>query len=220
MFSYTKATLKAALQAFNDSSNNEFVDALDQLIQLGELRALKRLDLDALDSTEIAETVADSAEVEKPDNLVVDRLLVLQGDGKTMIIRRSRAWVEMYNTDGETGSPRYYCDLDEDRWLVAPVAADDVEIVVHGIYRPVSIIDGGDDDTTWLSTRVPELLYTACSIEACEFLKFWSKKSAQEADFEEQAARFLKTAGSLQRSDVEDLLGNRMNTNKPDTQAE
>lgn len=219
-FQYTKATLKAALLLFNDDDNAELVAALDDLIRLGESRLYKRLDLDALDAIGNAVTVAASAEVSKPDNLVVDRLIVLNNGGeKSFVHRRSRAWLEQYNVDDEQDVPKYYSDLDENRWIVGPLASQEFELLIHGLYRPVSLVDGADDGTTWFSTRVPELLLAACSIEVCEFRKFWSKKAAQEAAFEEQAALWLKIAAPLQRSDVEDIVGNRQNENKSDTQA-
>lgn len=220
-FEYTKGTLQAALQSFLEDDSTEFVAAIPDIIRLGEARLAKRLDLDSLDSVGNAATAGDSAEVVKPDNLIVDRLIIVDlGDRKQAVHRRSRGWVELYNVDGETGEPKFYSDLDEERWMVGPIPAQVWNLLVHGLYRPVSIIDGADDDaTTWFSTRVPELLLMACSIEALEFLKFWSKKNAQETAFEEQAQLFLKIAAPLQRSDIEDIVGNRQNINKPDTQA-
>lgn len=219
-FQYTKATLKSALQSFNEDDSTEFVAALDDIIRLGEARLAKRLDLDALDSTATVMTAANSPEVTKPSNLIVDRLIIVDTtEVKLAVHRRSRGWVELYNTDDEQGVPRYYSDLDEERWMIAPRAAQELELTVHGLYRPESIIDEDDGGTTWFSTRVPELLLLACSIDALEFLKSWGKKAAQEADFEAQAASWLKIAAPLQRSDIEDIVGNRQNTNKPDTQA-
>lgn len=221
MFEYTKATLKQALQDFNEDDSPEYVDVLDDLVRLGEARLAKRLDLDSLDSISTALTVADSSEVTKPDNLIVARLIVVDlGDSNRAVHHRSRAWIESFNVDDETGEPKYYCELDSERWSIAPIAAQEWTLRVHGLYRPTSIVDGDDDATTWFSTRIPELLLLSCSIEALEFLKFWSKKASQESTFESQAAAWLKTAGSLQRSDAEDIVGQRQNKNKPDTQAE
>lgn len=218
-FQYTQTTLQDALKSFLDDRSPEFIAALPDIIRLGEARLAKRLDLDSLDSTDTVQTAASSAEVVKPANLVVDRLIIVNlGDRKQSVHRRSRAWVELFNVDGELGEPKYYCELDEERWLIGPLASQIWTLTVHGYYRPVSIMGGAPDGTTWFSERVPELLLLACSIDALEFLKFWSKKAAQEADFEAQAASWLKMAAPLQRSDVEDILGNRMNANKPDTQ--
>lgn len=218
-FQYTKATLQDALKSFLEDRSPEFVAALPDIIRLGEARLAKRLDLDALDSVGVTETTGGAVEVNKPENLVVDRLMIVNlGDRKKAVHRRNRGWVELYNVDGETGEPKYYCELDEERWLVGPIPSQVWELSIHGLYRPVSIMDGAETGTTWFSTRVPELLLLACSIEALEFLKFWSKKAAQEADFEQQASNWMKIAGALQRSDIEDILGQRMNANKPDTQ--
>jgi hypothetical protein len=174
-----------------------------------------------LDSVQTAVTVGSNAQVVKPANMVIDRLLTIDtGSGRKVVHRRSRAWIEMYNVDAEEGVPKYYSDYNEADWFLAPIPNGALEIVVHGYFRPASIVDGADGGTTWFSTRVPDLLFLACSIEACEFLKFWAHKAANEADLEAKAARYLGAAASLQRSDVEDIVGNRQNVNKPSTQEE
>lgn len=218
-FEYTKATLKEKLQSWNTNADSAFVGELDDVIMRGEFRLERLLDLEQFDSVVATATIASNPNVVKPDNLVVDRYLVIDtGAGKQPIQRRSRAWVTMYNTDDEEGVPKYYSDLNEENWFVAAIPDDAYDIDVHGLFRPVSLIDGGDDDTTWLSTRLPDLLYLACSIEANEFLKFWAHKAANEAELADKAEQFLGIAAGLQRSDVEDLVGSRQNANKPSTQ--
>lgn len=220
-FEYTKTSLKTALQLWNTNADSEFVGALDEIIKRGEFRLERMLDLEQFDTAVAAETAAGTALVVKPANLVIDRLLMLaSGAGWVPLPRRSRAWVEMYNVDGETGVPKYYADYDEANWFVAPIPSAILAITVHGLYRPVSLVDGADAGTTWLSTRVPDLLYLACSVEANEFLKFWAHKAANEVELADKAQKFLGIAAGMQRSDVEDIVGNRQNVNKPGTQAE
>lgn len=220
MLTYTKATLKSSLQDWNVNADPNFVAALDEIIRKGELRLMKLLDLECFDAIGTTTTTASSDEVFKPDNLIVDRLLMIDtGSGAIRPVQfRSRAWVAMNNQDAETGVPKYYAEMDETRWNVAPLADTARMIYVHGLYRPASIVDGADANETWFSTRVPELLFLACSIEANEYLKHWARKSANESDLAEQAQQWLGIAARLQRTDVEDLLGDRMNLNKPNAQ--
>ncbi len=219
-YQYTKGTLKTKLQEWNEDNSAEFVAELDEVIKRGEFRLARLLDLEQIDSVVTATTSGTVPEVWKPENLIVDRLLLIDpiSTSKKIVFRRSRAWVEMFNVDDEEGVPKYYADYDEERWFMAPIPDDAYLIYVHGLFRPASITDGNDDNTSWFSTRVPDLLYLACSIEACEYLKFWAHKSAAEAELTEKAEKFLGIAAALQRSDVEDLVGNRQNANKPNTQ--
>ena len=219
MLTYTKATLKPSLQSWNVNADPDFVSKLDEIIQRGELRLSQMLDLDSLDTVSTTTTSATVPEVWKPDNLIVERLLLIAAPtGKKGVLPRSRAWVQLMNEDDEEGVPKYYCEHDEDRWAMAPIPNAALLIYVHGLFRPASITDGSDNTETWFSTRVPNLLWLACSIEANEFLKNWARKAQTESDLAEQAEDWLGIAAKLQRSDIEDLVGGRQNQNKPNTQ--
>lgn len=218
MFQYTKATLKSALQDWNTSSNAEFVAALDEIIQRGELRLARLLDLDNLDSVLTTTTSDTVPEVWKPENLVTERVMVMSVTGvKRFLHKRSRAFIEAVNIADAEGPPVYYGEYDEQRWFVAPIPDGDYLIYVHGVYRPASIVDGSDGSTTWFSTRVPDLLFLACSIEANEYLKFWAHKAANEAELASKLDDFRGIAANLTRADVEDLVGARQASNQPTT---
>lgn len=219
MLAYTKATLKAAIENWNVNSDPDFVTTLDEIIQKGEVRLAKKLDLDNLDTVNDTTTAALSAQAFKPLNLINERLVLMSVAGKnTTILKRSRAWVERYNEDGTTGAPRFYSEWDEDSWEFAPVPDADYLVTVHGNYTFASIVDGDDNNQTWFSTRVPDLLYLACSIEANEYLKFWAKRDTNLGDFETQSAALIGIAKNLQRSDIEDITQGGVSLNAPGTQ--
>lgn len=219
MLQYTKGTLKSALEEWNVNSDPEFESRLDEIIRRGEIICYRTLDLDNLDSVNDTTTQPTEPQVWKPLNMIDERVVVISIDGVTRQLRkRSRAWVELCNQDQTQGDPVYYAEWDEQRWFLAPIPDTAWLITVHGEYLPESIADGDDNSTTWLSTYVPDILYYACAIEACEFLKFWAKKAQNQADFAMRAHDFTATARNLQRADNEDLSGNRMNANQPGTQ--
>lgn len=227
MFQYTKATLRAALLDWNTNSNAEYVAALDDIIQRGELRLSRLLDLDNLDGVLTTTTAGTVPEVFKPANLVNERVLVLDpgAAANVQLQKRSRAWIEAMNATGAQGVPRYYgefdtADEDSARWFVAPIPDAAYLIFVHGNFSPASIVDGSDGTVTWFSRRVPDLLFLACSVEANEYLKYWAKKAANEAELAEKAAAFLGVAANLTRADTEDLLGQRQKQNAAPTQAQ
>ena len=220
MFQYTKASLKTHLQLWVEGNgadaDDAFIAALDEIIQRGELRLARGVDLDNLDYVLTTTTAGTVPEVFKPAELVNERLLSISIAGrKTPLLKRSRAFIEAMNRDDGAGTPRYYGEFDEDRWFVAPIPAAAYLIYVHGNWRPASIVDGNDANTTWFSTRIPDLLASACSIEAASELKFWTLKALQEAEYTAKLAAFRGIAANLKRADYEDILKGRQSLNTP-----
>lgn len=212
MLSYTKATLKAALTAWNRNSAPEFEAELDDIIQRGELDLMRAIDFDPLIGENDTSTAALSAEVFKPSTLLHETECWITVSGtRTPLLKRSRAWVKMCSQT--PGTPQYYCERDEERWEVGPPALDAYLITVTGQYAPDSITDGGDDNTTYFSTKLPELLYLACAIQACEFLKFWGHKDALLAEFNMKVAIFRGETPNQELTQAGDTLGNRQQSN-------
>lgn len=220
MLQYTKASLKSHIVFWIEGNgvdaDEEFVAALDEIIQQGERQVMTDLDLDALDSVQQTTTSGTAAEVFKPENLVSERVVIITIAGvKRTLDKRHRAFVELMNAEGILGAPAYFAEFDESRWFVAPVADADYLIDVHGIYRPVSITDGNDSNTTWLSTRYPELLSAACDLFACRNLKFWGRAAAAEAEYAQKLKGLKGQSKALQRADIEDIVSGRNNINAP-----
>lgn len=212
MLEYTKASLKAALTLWNRNSAPEFEDELDDIIKRGELRLLRALDFDPEISDNDTSTAALASEVFKPEGLISETELWVTVDGaRTPLLKRSRAWVK--SCSQTAGTPKYYCERDEERWDVGPPAADAYLITVTGQYAPDSITDGDDDATTYFSTTVPDLLYTACAISACEFLKFWSHKDRLEAQFANDVAIFRGETPNQELTQGGDNLSDRQQLN-------
>lgn len=212
MLSYTKATLKHALEVYNRNSAPEFEAELDDIIKRGELRLLKAIDFDPLISENDTSTSANAAEVFKPENLIAEtECWITVGSTRTPLLKRSRAWVKMCSQTA--GTPLYYCELDTERWEVGPPAADAYLITVTGQYAPDSITDGDDDTTTYFSTKMPDLLYTACAISACEFLKFWDRVATLQTQFDNDVAIFRGETPNQEHTQAGDQLGNRQQLN-------
>lgn len=216
MLSYTKASLKAALTSWNRNSAPEFEDELDDIIQRGELALFRALDFDPLVSENDTSTSASAAEVFKPSTLIAETECWITVDGvRSPLLKRSRAWVKMCSQTA--GTPLYYCELDTERWEVGPPAADAYLITVTGQYAPGSIVDGDDDGTSYFSTTMPDLLYIACAIEACEFLKFWNHKQALLQEFGGKVAIFRGETPQQELTQAGDTLGDRQQVNPAKT---
>lgn len=212
MLSYTKATLEAALTAWLRNSAPEFETNIDSIVKMGELRLIRALDLECQVSENDTATATDSGEVFKPDGLVTDHeLWITVGSTRYPLLKRGRAWIRLM---GQTsGSPLYYCELDETRWNVGPPADDLYLIEVVGKYAPESITDGNDDNTTWMSTTVPDLLFLACQIEACGFLKFYDRQLALLQQFTSDVAIYRGESPNQESTQGGDQLGDRQSAN-------
>lgn len=210
---YTHATLKASLLSWNENADPEFESHLDEIIQRGEASLMRALDLGLTNESNDTATTASAAEVFKPLNLIAEKeVWVTVGSTTTPLLRRSPAWVRMLGST--PGTPKYYCDLDANRWNVGPPADGQYVIDVVGEYSTFpSITDGSDNQTSWFGDNVPDLLHVACSIEACEYLKFWAHKDRLLQEFGAKVAIFRGDTPNLKRADPEDKLGDRSSQN-------
>lgn len=212
MLSYTKATLKEKLQSWNLASAPEFVAELDDIIKRGELSLFRAIDYAPLLSSQDTATAASTSEMFKPDTLIKETALWVTVSGvRTALVKRSPSFIK-YITQ-TPGTPKYYAERDLTRWDVAPPSLAAYLVNVDGEYAPESIVDGDDTGTTYFSTKMPDLLYIACAIEATEFLKFWTHKAALLEEFGAKVAIFRGDTPNMQKTDVEDQLGNRDQSN-------
>lgn len=221
-FQYTKASLKTHLKSHiegnGSDADEEFVAVLDEIIQQAEKQCFTDLDLDSLDSKADTTTAGTVLTAFKPENLITERLVTITvGSRAYALHKRSRAFVALRNSAGTTGSPRWYAEDDEELWSLAPIPDAAYLMEVHGIYRPASLVDGNDSNTTWLSTRMPELLQAAADVFACRFLKFWGRETAAMAEYTGKLEGLRGQTKNLQRSDIEDIVKGRNSVDAPST---
>ena len=165
--SHTLATLTAALQQWVEEDTPEYNDNLELIIQRGELKLLRDLDLNIFDVEEDKNTASGDELLEKPADIVSPRTLSYTVSGeRVFLLPKTLDYVRDY---GGSGNPLYYADLDEDSWALAPVPASTIAVKVHHIKRPESLVD--DTDGTFLSTRFGDALFYACILSAEEFLQ-------------------------------------------------
>ena len=95
MLSYTKASLKLHLQTWVEGNgadaDSAFIAGLDEIIGLAEIECFRDLDLNNLNSVSTATTAGTVPEVFRPENLIVEELLVISIAGvKTQLHKRTR----------------------------------------------------------------------------------------------------------------------------------
>jgi hypothetical protein len=218
-YQYTLTSLTAALQDWAEDDNADFVAAIPEIISKGELKLIRDLDLESFDTKDSTQTLSlNAGTLSKPTLLVSERTIVLSpasGD-KIQLTRRSREFVMAHNANGASGTPKYYCDLDNSSWLISPktsAAYTAGNIDVYGIFRVAGLADGGGSGTSFCSTRFPDLLFDACSIFANEYLKAFNRKGMKEADYMTKLPQARAEVANMARSDFEDLTAGREQQN-------
>ena len=131
MTNKTYAELDQQLQDWLEDDDAEFTGSIEEVIQLGQMRLWRDLDLSIFTSEDSVATTATLETLTKP---VTDTELVSvqslwydydPGDGRGTI----RVWLENRSTDfirdhqvpGVTGPPKYYCERDQLVWELSPV---------------------------------------------------------------------------------------------------
>src|ERR1700688_4777699 len=118
---YTYGTLYAALQTMVEDTNPDYQAFIPDLMQKGELRLLRDLDLDNLDYSVATTAISTSTSlVSKPPNLARERdvVMVTAGANVALLVRRSFGFVNDYliSAAGVQAQPKYYAENDENTW--------------------------------------------------------------------------------------------------------
>ena len=169
----TYAELSAKLQAWEEDDDLEFQASIDDIINLGEMRLWRDLDLGIFTSEDSTPTVQSSELLLKPvadTELVSFQSLWYDSAGeRTFLELRSPDWIRDYQNPAAEAAPRFYCELSEANWAIAPIPDAIYTINTRGTTRPDRLAVG--NTTTWLSLHQGDLLFKACLAEAEGFLK-------------------------------------------------
>ena len=173
MSNMTYAELSAKLQAWLEDDDAEFVGSIDDVINLGEMRVWRDLDLSIFTSENTAVTADTVATVTKPVadlELVATQSIFYDNAGlRTWLELRSTDFVRDHQVIGATAPPKYYSEQTETEWLLSPIPDDIYTLTARGVTRPTRLSSG--NTTTWLSLHQDDILFKACLAEAEGFLK-------------------------------------------------
>lgn len=170
---WTLDDLKQAIQDWLEEPGDELEDALDEIIGIAELRLLRDLDLEIFDVTDTSITmVAGTSTITKPDGLIAVRSMSytpVGGGALKPLDQKTEEYCRTYAPNPSTqGTPRFFAELTDTTWLIAPTPDAAYPVVVRHMKRP----DGLATDTagTYLSRVYPDALLYACLLEAEKFL--------------------------------------------------
>lgn len=219
----TYSEMASSIQDAHVDTSADFTARLPEIVSRGELMVQRDLDLAIFDTSIATETIIDDPIVDKPDNMVREKSVHFVVDGNRRFLKkRSLEFVrQMQEAAPETPVyPEYYADSDDDSWELAPIPDTSVELIVNAIVRAETIAGRRAEvdplnQTTWISTHHPDLLWQAVNYYACLYLKKWRLA----ADAKEQYKAILPQAraetATQRRHDPEDMHSNRVHQNAP-----
>jgi hypothetical protein len=171
--SYTKTTLKQAIQDYAENDETTFVNNLDNFIKNAEEKLLKVVDLDVFRKNVNAAMTTGNRFLSQPtDYLATFSLSYNNGSGTSHVFLEQKDvnFLQTYwTTPTTTGAPRYYSVFDVGNFLIAPTPNQDYAVELHYYYRPASIT--GATGTSWLGENAPDALLYGSLVEAYIFMK-------------------------------------------------
>jgi len=180
---YTEMTAK--VQAWLEDDDSEFQGSLDDVIELGEIRCLRDLDLSIFSTEDTTPTVSSQDFVLKPTGTpdVLDwQSIYYDNSGMRVWLElRSSDFVRDHQIPSGTGSPIYYAEHTDLRWLLSPVPDAIYTLNARGITRPLGL--SSTTANTWLGDNVGDLLFKAILAEAEGFLKADDRKPMWNDDY-------------------------------------
>lgn len=173
---WTYDTLAQALQDWPENTNTVYIDNIPNFIGLGELRLVRDLDLEIFDQDDTTETFTiGSRLVDKPATALVVREIgyIDPTLGYVALKKRSVGYCKAYAPLVATqGTPQFWAEYTEDQLYVVDTPSAALALNMRVMARPTVMLEPtAPDDTSWLSTRVPDALLTACLMEADHYMQ-------------------------------------------------
>ena len=173
MSNKTYTEISDNLQAWLEDDDSEFVGAIDDVINLGEMRLWRDLDLSIFTSEDTTPTAIGIETATQPvsdvELVVVQSIFYDIAGERTFLELRSTDFVRDHQVIGATAPPKYYAETNETDWLLSPIPDAIYTLNTRGVTRPTRLSVG--NPTTWLSLHQDDMLFKACLAEAEAFLK-------------------------------------------------
>ncbi len=202
MSNKTYAEITANLQSWLEDDDSEFAGSIDDIINLGEMRLWRDLDLALFSSTDTVSTAVNTGFVTKPSTdaemVAFDHIYYDDGNKRTFLELRSSDYVRDMQSPNKLGSPRYYAEENETTWLIAPTPDGAYVLNCRGTTRPTQL--SAMQTTTWLSLHQDDILFYACLAESEMFLKGDDRIAVWKQEYLERLPLAKKETANLMQS--------------------
>ena len=203
--SLTFTTLKTAIQDYTQNTETTFVTNLPTLIVQAENRIIKSVELPNFRNNVTGTLTSGNPYLSTPsDYLYPFSLAVLDSSNNyDYLLNKDVSFIrEAYPTASTTGSPKFYAQVDDDTFIVAPAPDANLTVELHYFYIPESITVASSG-TSWLGTNATEALLYSSLVEAYTFMKGEPDiLSGYENRFKEALGRLTLESDGYNRRDA------------------
>lgn len=187
MTNMTYGELEAKLQAWLEDDDAEFQGSIPDIIDLGQMRLWRDLDLSIFSSEETANTAVGNPIVTKPSTdtelVAWNSIYYPVAGGKNVYLElRSTEFVRDHQVAGTNAPPRYYAEEGQDQIILSPLPDQIYVMNFRGTTR-LEPLDAVTNTTNWLSLHQSDMLFKACLAEAEAFLKSDDRKPMWFEDY-------------------------------------
>ncbi len=138
--SYTYTTLKSAIKDYTENQEVTFVKHLVDFITSAEERIFKSVDLEFFRKNVTGTTTASNQFLAVPDDYLASFSLSVENSGvKQFLLFKDVNFLQEYNPNAATGTPKYYGVYDYQNFLLSPTPDAAYSAELHYYYRPTSL---------------------------------------------------------------------------------
>jgi hypothetical protein len=207
-------TLKQSLQDWILSTETGFAGEIDDtIIELGENRIYRAIDLQITHEVSTETIVADTQNIalSTPATnvwaLLSAHIVVAADNSIVTLEQKDYTWIREYTSDTDNrGTPKYYAlvqDSSQDMQIaLAPIPDTADTLTYECIVRPTKMT-ATTNETTWLGDNAPDVLLYACLCEAAVFMKMPKQLELFEPKFQSALQGLLMQENRRNRVDEE-----------------
>lgn len=189
--SFTYGTLKTAIQDYLEVSESTFTTQLPTFITQAEDRIFSFVQLpEQRKNVQGTLTTGNRFLATPTDFYTPMSLAIISSDTYDYLDFKHPSFIKEYSSGTTRSTPKYYSLFDEAAFEISPIPDADYTVELHYLHKPVSLTNGSDSGTSFLSTDYPDALLYGSLVEGAIFLKEPADVIAQlEGRFKEAVAR-------------------------------
>lgn len=194
-YSELVAWLDSVLGDDHSTDQPDWPSFLPALIERGELRCYRDVDFLALRTTAAVTLASGAASFNAPADWLLGQAIRLT-DINSTLDRRDISFVTDY---GGLGKPRYWAETTQGVIAIAPTPTISYAAELSYHHRPTGL--SPSNPSTWLSANCPDLLFSACMVEATGYQRNYGAQADDPKMALSWSQRYAETLAAVRREE-------------------
>ena len=197
----TYATLLQAVIDNTEDDSVEFAAYLPTALDLAEERLFKELELQDLETKATGALVTNTATLVKPLGYKYANYFKITSASLDIILEKKREdyLIDYWPNSTVTGVPKYYADLSATLFRLAPTPSSTLTYEIKYTKQPDKLSVA--NTTNYYTEQCKDVLFGACMLEMCLFMKAWSQIPVWKTYYEAARDAWNVNSARLKRDD-------------------